>query len=55
MYETSDFKKGLKLMVDGQPYVIVDFQHVKPGKGNQFSRTKMRSLLTGTNLDRRRR
>ena len=52
MYETSDFKKGLKLMVDGQPYVIVDFQHVKPGKGNQFSRTKMRSLLTGTNLER---
>jgi elongation factor P len=52
MYETSDFKKGLKIMVDGQPYVIVDFQHVKPGKGNQFSRTKMRSLLTATNLER---
>lgn len=52
MYETSDFKKGLKLLVEGQPYVIVDFQHVKPGKGNQFSRTKMRSLLTGNNLER---
>lgn len=39
-------------MVDGQPYVIVDFQHVKPGKGNQFSRTKMRALLTGQNLER---
>lgn len=52
MYETSDFKKGLKLMVDGSPYVIVDFQHVKPGKGNQFSRTKMRNLLTGQNLER---
>ena len=52
MYETADFKKGLKLMVDGQPYVIVDFQHVKPGKGNQFSRTKMRALLTGQNLER---
>ncbi len=52
MYETADFKKGLKLMVEGQPYVIVDFQHVKPGKGNQFSRTKMRSLLTGQNLER---
>jgi elongation factor P len=52
MYETSDFKKGLKIMVEGQPYVIVDFQHVKPGKGNQFSRTKMRSLLTGNNLER---
>ena len=33
MYETSDFKKGLKIMVEGNPYVIVDFQHVKPGKG----------------------
>jgi len=52
MYETGDFKKGLKLMVDGSPYVIVDFQHVKPGKGNQFSRTKLRSLLTGQNLER---
>lgn len=39
-------------MVDGSPYVIVDFQHVKPGKGNQFSRTKMRNLLTGQNLER---
>ncbi|MBC7743341.1 MAG: elongation factor P [Bdellovibrionaceae bacterium] len=52
MYETGDFKKGLKLMVEGQPFVIVDFQHVKPGKGNQFSRTKMRNLLTGQNLER---
>lgn len=52
MYETSDFKKGLKLLVDGQPYVIVDFQHVKPGKGNQFTRTKLRALLTTQNLER---
>ncbi len=52
MYETGDFKKGLKMMVEGQPFVIVDFQHVKPGKGNQFSRTKMRNLLTGQNLER---
>lgn len=52
MYETGDFKKGLKLMVEGAPYVIIDFQHVKPGKGNQFSRTKMKNLLTGQNLER---
>ncbi len=52
MYENADFKKGLKIMVDGQPYTIVDFQHVKPGKGNQFTRTKMRNLLTGQNLER---
>ena len=52
MYSTSDFRKNLKLMVDGAPYVITDFQHVKPGKGNQFTRTKMRNLLTGANLER---
>lgn len=52
MYETSDFKKGLKILIDGSPYTIVDFQHVKPGKGNQFTRTKMRNLLTGSNLER---
>lgn len=52
MYETGDFKKGLKLLVDGQPYSIIDFQHVKPGKGNQFSRTKLRNLLTGQQLER---
>ena len=52
MYENADFKKGLKIMVEGSPYVIIDFQHVKPGKGNQFSRTKMRNLLTGQLLER---
>jgi len=39
-------------MVEGEPYVVTDFQHVKPGKGNQFSRTKMRNLITGSNLER---
>lgn len=52
MYETSDFKKGLKILIEGDPYTIVDFQHVKPGKGNQFTRTKMKNLLTGSNLER---
>lgn len=52
MLETADFKKGLKILVDGQPYTVVDFQHVKPGKGNQFSRTKLRNLLTGQQLER---
>lgn len=52
MYSTSDFKKNLKILIDGEPYVIVDFQHVKPGKGNQFTRTKLRNILTGSNLDR---
>lgn len=52
MYENADFKKGLKIMCEGQPYTIIDFQHVKPGKGNQFTRTKMRNLLTGQLLER---
>jgi elongation factor P len=52
MHDTSDFKKGLKIMVEGSPYTILDFQHVKPGKGNQFTRTKMRNLLTGQLLER---
>ncbi|MBX3040202.1 MAG: elongation factor P [Bdellovibrionaceae bacterium] len=51
MYETADFRKGLKILMDGQPFVIVDFQHVKPGKGNQFTRTKLRNLLTGQNRE----
>ncbi len=52
MIETSDFKKGVKLLIEDQPFTIVDFQHVKPGKGNQFTRTKMKNLLTGSNLER---
>lgn len=51
MYDTSDFKKGLRILFENDPYVIVDFQHVKPGKGNQFSRTKLRNLLTGQNRE----
>ncbi len=49
--ETSDFRKGLKVLYNGAPYVVVDFQHVKPGKGNQFTRTKMRNLQTGGVID----
>jgi len=52
MHSTSDFKKGLKLLIDGQPYSIVDFQHVKPGKGNQFTRTKLKNMITGSNLEK---
>ena len=51
MYSTAEFKKGLKIELDGVPYTIVDFQHVKPGKGGAFVRTKMKSLLTGRVLD----
>jgi len=52
MHSTSDFKKGLKVLIDDQPYAIVDFQHVKPGKGNQFTRTKLKNMITGSNLEK---
>lgn len=52
MYQLSDFKRGLKILIDGIPFSVVDFQHVKPGKGNQFTRTKLKNLITGSNLER---
>lgn len=52
MIGTSDFRKGVKILLEGEPYTIVDFQHVKPGKGNQFTRTKLKHLISGSNLDR---
>jgi elongation factor P len=50
--DTSDIKKNLKLMVDGSPYTVVDFQFVKPGKGQAFTRLKIRNLQTGAVLER---
>jgi len=50
--ELDDIRKGLKLMMDGQPYVVVDFQFVKPGKGQAFTRTRMKNMLTGNILER---
>ena len=47
MYSTTDFRKGLKIEVDGTPYEIVEFQHFKPGKGGAMIRTKLRNILTG--------
>jgi elongation factor P len=51
--DTSQFRNGLKLELDGEPFSIVYFQHVKPGKGGAFVRTKLRNLRTGRVLDRR--
>ena len=51
MVSTNNFKKGLKILVKGEPYNIIDFQHVKPGKGNQFTRTKLKHLVTGSYID----
>jgi len=52
VYETSDIRKGLKLEIDGDPYVVIDFQFVKPGKGNAFTRTRIRNMVTGSVLDK---
>jgi elongation factor P len=44
---TADFKNGKAILIDGKPYAIVEFQHVKPGKGGAFVRTKVRDIRTG--------
>ncbi|MCK6530755.1 elongation factor P [Myxococcota bacterium] len=52
MYSTSDFRKGLKIEIDGEPWLMVDNQFVKPGKGQAFNRTRIKSLITGRVIDR---
>ncbi len=51
MYTTSDFRNGLKIDFEGDPFVIVYFQHVKPGKGGAFVRTKLKNLKTGAVIE----
>lgn len=51
MYVTTDFRKGLKIEYNNKPYVIVDFQHVNPGKGAAFVRTKLKNLETAQVLE----
>ena len=52
MYDTSDIRKGLKVLMDGNPYTVIEFQFVKPGKGAAFTRTKFKNLLTGAVIER---
>jgi elongation factor P len=49
---TTDFRGGVRLLIEGEPFYIVEFQHVKPGKGGAFVRTKLKSYITGNVLDR---
>ena len=49
---TSDFRKGTKVIVDGDPYDMIEVNFVKPGKGQALYKTKLRNLLKGTILDR---
>jgi elongation factor P len=50
--DTSQFRNGLKIELDGEPFTMIYFQHVKPGKGGAFVRTKVKNLKTGRVLDR---
>jgi len=52
MISTSDFRTGLTIEVDGEVYTIVEFQHVKPGKGSAFVRTKLKNARTGAVTER---
>lgn len=51
MYSTTDFRKGLKIEIEGTPFEIIEFQHFKPGKGGAMVRTKLRNILNGRVLD----
>lgn len=51
-YSTSEFRSGMKVLMDGDPYVIVENEFVKPGKGQAFNRVKVRNLKTGRLIER---
>ena len=51
-YSTNEFKNGLKIMVDGSPCSILEYEFVKPGKGQAFTRVKIRNLKTGRVVER---
>ncbi len=52
MLSAADLRKGLKIEIDGEPYVVVNFEFSKPGKGQALYRTKMRNMLSGNQFDR---
>lgn len=52
MYNASDLKKGLKVEIDNQPWVIIEFEFCKPGKGTALYRCKLKNLITGSTMDR---
>jgi elongation factor P len=51
-YKTSDFRKGLKVQIDGEPYLMVEMNFVKPGKGNALYKCRLKNLIRNTTLDR---
>jgi len=52
MYNAADLKKGLKIQFDGEPYIIIDFQFSKPGKGQSLYRCKLKNMINDTIVDR---
>ena len=52
MYSCSDLKKGLKLLIDGEPHIIAGFDFAKPGKGQAIYKCKLRNMITGSLFDR---
>jgi len=52
MYTASDLRKGLKVILDGEPYIVTSFDFSKPGKGQALYRTKLRNMITGLTIDR---
>ena len=52
MLSANDFRKGYTFEMDGQIFIIVDFQHVKPGKGAAFVRTKIKNIITGSVIEK---
>lgn len=51
-YNTSEFRKGIKVIIDNEPYLMVDMEFMKPGKGQAVYRTRLKNLLRGNVLDR---
>ncbi|MBH1989305.1 MAG: elongation factor P [Myxococcaceae bacterium] len=51
MYTTSDFRRGLRILFQGIPYEIVEFEHHKPGKGAAIVRTRLKNLISGLTMD----
>jgi len=51
-YKTGEFRKGLKIQIDGEPYLMIDMEFYKPGKGNALYKCKLRNLIRGTVLQR---
>ena len=52
MYDSSDLRKGLKIEIDGDPYIVVQFEFVKPGKGQALYKCRLKNMVTGTQFER---